>query len=195
MIGHAVKGITIPADVTEWLKEALREESKEAIELQEKRVNALKIQHDRINNRLSRLYDAKFDNELTKEVFIAKEKEYQAELIEVKAQMDALERRNPRYYEDGAQILELCNRMHSLYVKAGREEKAKLATLIASNYTLVDATLVPTYRKPFSFIAKGLSCSDWLPVLDEIRNWLMNASVPSAVLGTVKVVNFSKVKS
>jgi len=44
------------------------------------------------------------------------------------------------------------------------EEEAKLTNLVASNYTLVDANLVPKYRKPFSCIAKGLVCSDWFPV-------------------------------
>lgn len=35
--------------------------------------------------------------------------------------------------------------------------------LKSSNYRLNDVSITPTYRKPFSFIAEGLSRSQWLP--------------------------------
>jgi len=43
------------------------------------------------------------------------------------------------------------------------KEKAKILKVVASNYTLNYKNLYPTYKEPFSFIAKGLSCSNWLP--------------------------------
>jgi len=168
-------------DLAAWLRKALREDSKSSIELQEKRLNALKTQHEKVNNRLSRLYDAKFDNELPKNVFVAKEKEYQSQLIEIKANMEGLKRSNPNYYEDGCRALELCNRLYPLYVKADDQEKAKLANLVASNYTLSDVSLVPTWRKPFSFYAKGLPRSKWLPRL--VKNENFHTSSYNSALG------------
>ena len=177
LIGDRVRAVTIDRQLADWLKENLREDGKKTLELQERRLNALKTQYEKVNSRLSRLYDSKFDNELTEEVFVAKEKEYQGQLIEIKANMDGLQRMNPHYYDDGCQTLELCNRLYPLYVKANYEEKAKLANLVASNYTLVDVNLVPKHRKPFSFIAKGLICSDWLPRLEEFRNCFLYGNV------------------
>ncbi len=136
---------------------------RDALELQEKRLNALKAQYEKVNNRISRLYDAKFDNAITEEAFIAKEKEYQGDLLEIKAQMDGVKQTNPNFLEDTRQTLELAKRMHSLYVRADMQKKAKILQLLASNYTLVDATPVPKWRKPFSFFAEGLSSTRWLP--------------------------------
>jgi len=44
-------------------------------------------------------------------------------------------------------------------------KRAKLLKGILSNCTLNDGTPCPTYREPFSLIAKGLSRSNWLPAL------------------------------
>jgi hypothetical protein len=53
-------------------------------------------------------------------------------------------------------------------------KKAKMLKLVASNYTLNDVSICPTYRKPFDIIAKGLSHLNWLPLVDEFRNFLMS---------------------
>lgn len=159
----SVKAVTLDSKTADWLKDALREESKGTVELQEKRRATLSASHDKIQNRISRLLDAKFDNAITEEAFISKEKEYQGQLMEVKSQLDGLNRTNPNFLEDTQQILELSKRLHPLYVRASYEEKAKLLQLLASNYTLNDVNLVPKWRKPFSFIAEGLSRPEWLP--------------------------------
>ncbi len=77
-----------------------------------------------------------------------------------------MSRTNPNYLEDAQKTLELCKSMYSLYVRANLEEKAKLANLVASNYSLIDVSLYPAYRKPFSFIAEGHSRTNWLPGQD-----------------------------
>ncbi len=79
---------------------------------------------------------------------------------------------NANYDEGRDRALELCNCLYLRYVSGNYKEKVKLLKLVASNYTLNDVTLAPTYRKPFSFYAKGLPRSKWLPVLDDFRSWL-----------------------
>ena len=97
------------------------------------------------------------------EAFIAKEREYQGQLIEIKSQMEGLKRINPNFMEDAHQTLELSKRLYPNYVRANYQEKAKLLQLIASNYTLQGVNPIPTYKKPFGFIAEGLLRPKWLP--------------------------------
>lgn len=54
-----------------------------------------------------------------------------------------------------------------------QREKAGIPKRVASNFTLEGENLFPTHKKPFSSIAEGLPGSNWLTVLDDIRNWLM----------------------
>ncbi len=159
MFEEPIKRITINKDIADWVKETLRESGKNTIELQEKRLRALKNQYKRVKGRLSKLYDAKFDEEISEEIFRAKENEYNTQLIEIKSKIDSVKEINPNYYEDSCKILELSNRLYPLYVRANLEEKAKILKLVASNYTLLNASLYPTYRKPFDILAKGLTRS------------------------------------
>jgi len=166
MLETPVKNITLPNEMVEWLKKGLKECHKDTLQLRENRLNSLKNQHEKINNRLSRLFDLRLDKEINEEDFKTKENECKTQLIEVKAQLKNAETLNPNFYEDGCKTLELSNRLHSVYVKGNYEEKAKILKFIASNYILNatnDVTISPTYRSPFSIFAKGASRLNQLP--------------------------------
>ena len=77
--------------------------------------------------------------------------------------MEEFTQENQNYLEDAKTTLELCNQLKSLYDAGSLEEKAGLAKIVASNYSLIDGTLYPQMRKPFDLVAKGLSSSEWLP--------------------------------
>ncbi len=163
-----VKDVSLPTETMEWLKEALKEASKNTFNLQENRLTALQKQQVRINERLSRLYDMWLDKIIDEVAFKTKENEFKQELIEIKTQTDKAKSINPNFYEDGCKTLELSNRLYPLYLKANLQEKAKITRLIASNYVIDDVSLYATYKKPFSFFTKRASRLSWLP--DEDSN-------------------------
>jgi len=161
-----VARVTISEEKAEWLKKILKDSSKDTSELQEKRFSLFESQRSQAKTRLSKLYDLRMDGEIDNEIFKIKEVEYKNNLLEIEAQFQAMRRINPNFYEDGCRTLELSKRLYSLYIRANLYEKAKILKTIASNYTLVDATPYPIYRKPFSIIAKGLVCTLKLPPED-----------------------------
>ena len=62
----------------------------------------------KVSQRLSRLYDAKFDAEFNdEEVFKLKESEYKASIAEIKAQIRMVGDGNPTFYDDACRTLEL----------------------------------------------------------------------------------------
>jgi len=69
---------------------------------------------------------------------------------------------------------ELSKSIYHQYLRANLDEKAKILKLVASNFILGSVSICPTYREPFDIIAKGLSRPNWLPIVDEFRNYLMN---------------------
>jgi hypothetical protein len=52
-------------------------------------------------------------------------------------------------------------------------QQARLVRKLLSNCTFDRGSLCPTYVKPFDPIAKGAERADWLPRLDDFRNWLI----------------------
>jgi hypothetical protein len=77
------------------------------------------------------------------EMFTVLEKDYNDEVLNLKMQLNAPEKNNPNFYEDGRKILELSNSLHRLYVKANYQEKAHLLKIVASNYILHDVSVSP----------------------------------------------------
>jgi site-specific DNA recombinase len=163
MFKEPVRRITLKDDITEWLIAGLRERSKNVLKLQENRYNSLKDQYDRVNNRISRLYDSKFDGDINEDMFSFKESEYKSQLIEIKSQINSISSINSEIYEYGYRTFELSNRLYIQYVRANYENKVKILKFIASNYVLDDVSLYAIYRKPFSFIAEGFYCPGKLP--------------------------------
>jgi site-specific DNA recombinase len=165
MLGEIVGSVTLKDEDAVWIMNALQEDTQYSRDRQEARLHALKTEYGKVSQRLSRLYDAKFDGTIPEDVFRAKEKEYQNELISLKARMEEFTQENQKYLEDAKTTLELCKQLKSLYDAGSLEEKADLAKIVASNYSLTDGTLYPQMRKPFDLVAKGLSSSEWLPRL------------------------------
>ena len=65
-----VKAVTLDEEIVEWLQDALKESDKSSRRLSENRLNSLQNDLARVNQRLSRLYDAKFDGDsIDEEVF------------------------------------------------------------------------------------------------------------------------------
>jgi hypothetical protein len=74
-------------DIINWLKKALKENSEDKIRLQEQKLNALKKQYEIIKNRLSKLYDARFDNQIPEDAFKLKDREYNTQLMVADSQI------------------------------------------------------------------------------------------------------------
>ena len=163
MFEPSLQKIALSNELAEWLKEALKERLRDSQKLRENRLNLLTGQLKRLSTRLSRLYDAKLDNEVNNEMFKTKEEEYNNQILEINSQITNLKKDKPDVYEYACKIFELSKNLVYLYNRANYEEKAKILKTVSSNYTLLYKNLYPIYKKPFSYIAKGLKSKDWLP--------------------------------
>jgi hypothetical protein len=83
-----VKAVTLDEDIVEWLEDALKESDKSNRRLSENRQNSLQNDLAKVNQRLSRLYDAKFDGDsIDEDAFKIKKNEYKGSIAEIKAQI------------------------------------------------------------------------------------------------------------
>ena len=168
---EAIKPISITEDRLTWLRKTLKDFHKEDGQYQEKQNQVLGSEITKIKNRISALYDDKADGIINEDFWKEKSNKYQEDLIKIEAQKNKINTFKPEYYESTLRTFELCNRLNPIYVRADLEQKAKILKVLASNYSLINATLYPTYRRPFSFIAKWPSCSSWLPDRGRLPNF------------------------
>jgi hypothetical protein len=76
---------------------------------------------------------------------------------------------NQESWERGIQTLELSKHLHTQYVRANHEEKAKILKLVASNFLWDGQNLSASYRKPFVWLADSHDRPNWLPGLYAVR--------------------------
>jgi len=166
-----VKKIHIDEDILELVKTSLLESHKEEKDFHDKRIKILQEQYNRLQHRLDQIYIDKIDNKISEEFYEEKAEAWQEEQKELLRQIEKHQNSNANYFAQGVHILELCNKAHRLYLQQTPLKRAKLLHYILSNCTLDNATLCPTYRKPFDIIAKGLSRQNWLPERGRFPNF------------------------
>ncbi|MFC1807974.1 recombinase family protein [Candidatus Omnitrophota bacterium] len=166
MFAALVKDIQITSDMVDLIKQSLMSSHKDEIVYHNRQISALNGRYSLLKKRLDQMYIDKLDGKIPEKFYQDKFNEWQEELDDISDKVERHKRADINYLTQGVHILELANRAYSLYVKQNRAERRKLLNVILSNCTLNDATLYPTYRKPFDLLVKGPSRPNWLLGLD-----------------------------
>ena len=170
MLAEIVKAIYIGQEKLDWVKQALQASHREERAFHDQAINTLQAQYTRIQERLDQAYIDKLDRTITEEFWRSKSEHWRLEQQQIRIQLEAHEKANRSYFDEGVHILELANKAYSLYVAQPRHEQRRLLNTILSNCELKNGTLTATYKKPFDLLAKRLEKEDWLGLLDDFRN-------------------------
>ena len=139
------------------------------------------------------MYVNKLDGRVDAGFFDRKAKKWRTEQDRIMGLMGEHQSAIQTYLEEGIRILELSQHASELFQKQEAYEKRRLLNFLLSNWTWKNGELEVTYRQPFDMIvemhrehkkkrAAHLPKSDlfdnWLPVLDEFRNFLVRDRAP-----------------
>ena len=92
--------------------------------------------------------------------FAAKDTELRDRAAQIKLQVDALERNHDENSDIALKAFELSQSLMDKWVTADCSTKRRILEIVCLNLRLDDVTLVPTIRKPFDMLAKGLLSKD-----------------------------------
>ncbi len=168
-----VKRIHINDDTLINCKKALLDSHKDELEFHQKRIQIFNTQKTKLEQRLHQIYIDKIDGKISEEFFSRMTSAWEEELNQIRTAITKHENSDGNYLSQGVHILELCNKAHRLYLQQTPIKNSKLLHFILSNCTLNDASLCPTYRKPFDLLAEGLHRSNWGRWLKQVRNCLV----------------------
>jgi hypothetical protein len=99
--------------------------------------------------------------------------------------------------EAGIRIIELSQKLHSMFVKQSAHEKRRLLDFVVSNCLWKDGLITPTFRQPFDMLAVAVARNlpsevasevpsarneNWLPFVGDYRTFLNCPSVDHAEL-------------
>jgi site-specific DNA recombinase len=180
-VAEALQGLRFDEEVFEWLRSALTTSKDDERRYRQQQLDRLRQEVVKVQNRLDKVVDEKFDGILTNDDYQRLSNRYRKEIDEATAKIDAHVKADRSYVDLGVQLLELVQRAGSLYLRQTTAERRKLAAVVLSNCIWSDGKLVAKFRKPFDLLAvtkqktaalaavkepERALCPVWLPHLD-----------------------------
>ncbi len=151
--GEALRDLHFDEEILAWMRDALRSSHADEKRHHEEIVAGLQKRYDQLQRRTDAMYVDKLDGRITTAYFEAKSGEWRREQGDIRRTIEAHERANQDYMEDGIQLLELADRAYELYCRQPLEEQRKLVNCVFASATWAGGVLSFVYRPPFDLIA------------------------------------------
>lgn len=136
------------AEITKYLKEIHESESK----FHEEGLASLRKEQDKVQRRLSQIYDDKLDGLIDEVLYLQKVREYKARQMEIIEEMKRHEKADEGFYVTANMILNLAARARSIFESSEVGEKRQFLDLVFQNLKLDGEKLLTELREPFSLI-------------------------------------------
>lgn len=170
-IYKVLENIKIPDKILKWLTKELKKIHEYKNDFHKEHTNKLKNEYDKIESRVSTLYDDKLDGNIPKDFFNKKFKEYKEKQQNILIEMEEHDKADENFYIDATRVLDLANRAYEIFVSSEVKEKRALIDKLLQNPTLSGRKLCFTLRSPFYIIAECGQSENWLPLLDSFRTF------------------------
>src|SRR5262249_14660513 len=141
-------------------REYLMERRKESEEEREAAQTTLKLQHDQVSDRISKLTDLLVEGTVTKPMFQSKHRALLLEQTEIEQRTEDLKHGSLRHLQQLGTTVELAKDASILYRKASVENKRKLLKILLSNLTVSGKSVEIMLSVPFRLIAEREKCDD-----------------------------------
>ncbi len=162
LFADAVKRVQVPADVADWIAEALRESQDDKERFHRTAVLQFQQQYMAVQAKLDRAYEDRLAGSLGDELWARKSGEWETQLAAMRRETARHERASHDYGATGSKILELAKNAHNLFIRQDPHEQARLLKLLVSNSSFDRGSLSVAYVKPFDMLVEGNETGNWL---------------------------------
>ena len=166
MVEKVFRKLVLPQKMIDEVVEALRSHGKSEQAFHKESMHDLQAQYDKIEERISKMYDDKLDGSITADMYDKKLKEYKARQAEVLQSMQDHSRADQNYHVTASLVLDLAKRAFEIFDCSETLEKRSMINFVFQNMKLKDGKLVWELKAPFDIIVKYADHPVWLPGLD-----------------------------
>ncbi|RZA16268.1 MAG: hypothetical protein EOP10_24865 [Proteobacteria bacterium] len=147
------ESLRFPAEVCQWMQEALRDHHQDVSGESSKRMSALQSRYTMLDRYMNQAYEDKLSGTLLEGIWREKNEKWMAERSEISRELSTMAAGKSEYLENGVLFIELTQHLENTYRKAKPEVKRKLIELVSSNRFLRNGTLEFDYEKPFDMLS------------------------------------------
>ncbi|WP_146372652.1 recombinase family protein [Symmachiella macrocystis] len=113
-----------------------------------------------VREQQDRLLNLRMLEEISADTFASKSRDLRDREAELKLDIDVADRSRQETIDIAVKAFELSQSLREKWFTADYAAKRRILEIIGLNWTLDGASLVPTMRKPFDLLAKGLDLKD-----------------------------------
>lgn len=135
-------------EITEGLKEIGENENR----FYRKSINSLKIDHDKYEGRIKKMYEDKLDGRITDEMYDSFLKEYKEKQAEILDQMQDHSDADEKFYITANITLNIAKRAKEIFESSEVEEKRQFLGFLLQNCVLNEKKLEFSMRSPFNLL-------------------------------------------
>ena len=153
----------IPDDKLAYLKLSLKKSHEDKKDYHSKALTTLKAEYEKIQNRISVLYEDRLDGRISAQTYDIKVADYKQKQVEITKQIELHTNADEEYYNQAGKLLEVISRASEIFRSSETEEKHELMKFLFLNLTLNGEILEFTLRKPFDTIFEHVTRQLWCP--------------------------------
>jgi len=147
------KRISISENTAKKIIQDLHQLNETNLMLSQKLIDKLRKDKDKIRNRKSKLYDAYFDDSITKDMYEAKLQQYDTELKNIEDKLKRVDETDTDFSMTAGYIVQLANHSSELFRRSEYEERRLLINTVLLNVTWDGVSLCYNYNEPFNLLA------------------------------------------
>lgn len=166
IVEKTFKKLVLPQKMIDAVVEALRTHGKAEQAFHAQSMHDLRSEYDKIEERISKMYDDKLDGSITADMYDKKLKEYKARQTELFASMQEHSTADQNYHITASLVLDLAKRAFGIFQRSETAEKRALINFVFQNMHLQQGKLVWDLKEPFNIIVNYADHPVWLPDLD-----------------------------
>ncbi len=143
--------------VRDWVLRVLRSRTREEQDCTREQRVELNRQYARIEGQRDQLLNLRLLEEIDADTYSVKDMELRDRLAQIKLQIDVRDRGHDENGDIAVKAFELSQGLMEKWVTADYATKRRILKITCLNFSLVDVSLFPIWRKPFDVLAEGLS--------------------------------------
>lgn len=151
-VDAVLENLQLSDDGITYLVSELRKVNDAKNEFYEQTFANLRTEHDRIENRINNMLDARFDGSITTEDYDRKLKEYKEKQHELRNEMQKYDIADENYYITVNTVLNVAQRAQEIFTSSEPNEKRQLLNFLVQNLKLQEKELQLELKQPFGFI-------------------------------------------
>lgn len=142
----------IPSEEIEKIKTELKSSHEAKNQFQDDLLRELRTKRDQVQARIRNSYDMLMDKSITPEEYDENKARYDAELADLKIQINKLDAADKEYYMNATYLVALMEHASKLFEVAEPDEKRQLIGLVLQNLKLNTKGLILQMKEPFATV-------------------------------------------